>query len=650
MDFRTDRSVDISYTEPDNRGRRPRLLSAALALCLLAAAGPVAGNALLTIVVVDAESGEQTPARCSVIDSLGYSRFPYMYVSLYHTYGEGYFYCDGDFTLSVPTGPTIVRIAKGPEYYPYIDTLTIHGDTTVTRSMERIVDMRESGWYSGDVEIHIDHVGGIFNLDPSDAHWMGLAEDLHFVNCLDNGFWFTGASDTVSTEDCVVYMSEELRNHVYGHCALPGLKSLVEPVWGSWDWLLMDVADSVHAQDGPLMICSHPVTTYDFDQIEDWPGSGLAREMPVDVIYGKIDAIEVMSYSNINGGVELDMWYKLLNCGFRMPPCAGSDAAINRAGDAPIGGFRVYVEHKGGRPDIYQWLEGIAAGRTFVTNGPLFTEFRMLGSLGIGDSLYVNGNTYEVFLDVTAECAFPMDRVDIVMNGRVVDTLLPEGDPRVISGSSNFSIYSSCWIAAMAVGPAGEWVTIGDELFAHTGPFYFDMNGEHIRTRESAVFFMEWVDSLIGLAADKGEWITPEDSIRAFSEFGAAREWYANLVDIITGTEDSPSGSLPAAPVITVHPNPFSCSAEIRFEVNPVTDGSEERYISQGAAQATDVAIYDVSGRLVRRLAAGGIPAGRRSITWDGRNDAGKMAASGIYFCRVRNGSTEVSAKILLVR
>jgi hypothetical protein len=445
-------------------------------------------------------------------------------------------------------------------------------------------------------------------------------------------------------------MSEELRNNVYGHCALPGLRSLIEPVWASWDWLLMDVADSVHAQDGPLMICSHPVTTYDFDQIEDWPGSGLARELPVDVIYGKIDAIEVMSYSNIDGGVELDMWYKLLNCGFRMPPCAGSDAAINRAGDAPIGGFRVYVEHKGGSPDIYQWLEGIAAGRTFVTNGPLFTEFRILGSLGIGDSLYGNGNTYEIILDVTAECAFPMDRVDIVMNGRVVDTLLPEGDPRVISGSSNLFIYKSCWIAAMAVGPAGEWVTIGDELFAHTGPFYFDMNGEHIRTRESAVFFMEWVDSLIGLASDKGEWNTPEDSIRAFYEFGAAREWYANLVDITTGTEDLPGGSLPAAPVITVHPNPFSCSAEIRFEVSPAPDGSEERYISQGVASATDVAIYDVSGRLVRRLAAGVIPAGQRSITWDGRNDAGKMATSGIYFCRVRSGSTELSAKILLVR
>lgn len=651
MNFRIDRSLNITDTTAGSRKHCSRLPAVVLAFCLLAAAGPAAGNVLLTVVVIDAKNGEQTPARCSVIDRLGQSRFPYIYTSLYHAYGEGYFYCDGDFILSVPTGQTIVRIAKGPEYYPCIDTLTIHGDTTVTCSMERLVDMRERGWYSGDVEVHIAHEGGIYNLDPSDAHWMGLAEDLHFVNCLDNGFWFTGASDAVSTENCVVYMSEELRNHVYGHCALPGLRSLIEPDWGSWGWLLMDVADSVHVQDGPLMICSHPVTTYDFDQIEGWPGSGLGRELPVDVIYGKVDALEVMSYSNIDGGIELDMWYELLNCGFRMPACAGSDAAVNRYFDAPMGGFRVYVEHEGGTPDIYQWLEGLAAGRTYITNGPLFTEFNMLGSWGIGDSLDIYKNKYKIILDVTAECAFPMDRVDIVMNGRVVDTLLPDGDPRIISGRSNFFIYESCWIAARASGPAGEWVTIGDELFAHTGPFYFDMNGEHIRRRESVIFFTEWIDSLIGLAAEKGDWRTPEDSIRALSEFVAAREWYVNLLDIATGTEEPAGRLLPASPVITVHPNPFSGSTEIRFQVFTASAGGEDAFISSGVDETgTEVFIYDVTGRLVRRLKTGGIPAGQSSVTWDGKNDAGKMAASGIYFCRVKSGGTESSVKMLLVR
>lgn len=622
-----------------------------LLICLAVVAGPAYGDAVLTVNITDADSGDPVAARCSVFDSLGQSWYPYIYRSLYHTYEEGYFYGDGDFALSVPGGRTIIRIARGPEYYPLIDTLMIYGDTTVTRSIERFVDMRGAGWYSGDVEVHIDHIGGLFNLDPADAHWIGRAEDLHFVNCLDNGFYFTGEKDTVSTEDCVVYMSEELRSFVYGHCALPGLKRLIEPFSPGWATLLMDVADSVHVQVGPLMICSHPVTTDDFYQIEDWPGSGLGRELPVDVISGRVDALEVMSYSNLNGGIELDMWYKLLNCGFRMPPCAGSDAAVNRSGDAPMGGFRVYVEHEGGAPDIYQWLDGMAAGRAFVTNGPLFTEFDMLGSWGMGDSLDVYRNTYKIVLDVTAECAFPMDRVDIVMNGRVVDTILPDGDSRVISGRSKFFIYESCWIAAMASGPAGDWVTIGDELFAHTGPFYFDYDGEHVCRTESVIFFAEWVDSLIALTLEKGEWVDPGDSISALERLIAAREWYLNLLGITTGTEEISAGAVPAAPVMIVHPNPFSDSAEISFEAVPDLEAGGGASMSPSAdAAGKELTIYDLSGRTVRRLSIGAAASGRYSVTWDGRNDAGKEAASGIYFCRFRNGSAGSSAKMLLIR
>ncbi len=651
MDFRPRLSFRKDRTVSRSREHRSRLLSPAVLLCLSAAVAPALGGPILTVLVVDSGSGELVPARCSVVDSLGQSRFPYIYSSLYHTYGGGYFYADGDFAFSVPGGRTVIRIARGPEYYPYVDTLTILGDTTVTCELERFVDMRGAGWYSGDVEVHIDHIGGIYNLDPADAHWVGRAENLDFVNCLDNGFHFTGGPDPVSTEDCIVYMSEELRSFVYGHCALPGLKGLVLPSSTGWGTLLMDVADSVHAQDGPLMIYSHPVTTHDYDQIEDWPGSGLGRELPVDVIQGKVDAVEVMSYSNVDGGIELDMWYALLNCGFRMPPCAGSDAAVNRYTDAPMGGFRVYVEHEGDTPDIYQWLDGISAGRTFVTNGPLFTEFDMLGSWGIGDSLYIFRNTYKIILDLTAVCAFPMDRVDILMNGRVVDTLVPGGDPRVISGRSEFFIFESCWIAAMACGPAVEWVTVGDRLFAHTGAFYFDYDGEHIHKREAVLFLAERVDSLIDLALEKGEWAAPEDSIRLFDELYAAKSWYMDLMGVTSGTEDHDGNTVPPALSVTVYPNPFSGSAEISFNASFPLGGGRSALMSPGPVPVKpEVTVYDLSGRPVRRLLPGEAEGGRFQVTWDGRNDAGRPAASGIYFCRVRSGEMESSAKMLLIR
>ena len=66
----------------------------------------------MTVVVTDGEGGEQVPARCSVIDSLGQSRYPDMYKSLYHTCEDAYFYSSGQFALLVPEGPTIVRVAR----------------------------------------------------------------------------------------------------------------------------------------------------------------------------------------------------------------------------------------------------------------------------------------------------------------------------------------------------------------------------------------------------------------------------------------------------------------------------------------------------------------------------------------------------------
>jgi hypothetical protein len=604
----------------------------------------------MTVEVIDAESEEPVSTRCCVIDANGVKRYPYRHHSLYHSHGDGYFYCDGDFTLSVPTGPTVVRIARGPEYYPSLDTLTIHGDTTVTVTLARMIDMRHEGWYSGDVHVHINHEGGLYYLDAGHAHWMGTAEDLHFVNCLDNGYLFTGAPDPVSTSDCTVYMSEELRSNVYGHCSLPGLKSLIEPTSTSWETLLMDVADSVHAQSGPLIISAHPISTYDFDHIEDWPGSGLARELPIDVIYGKFDALEVLCYSNVDEGVELDLWYHLLNCGFRMPPAAGTDAAVNRQEDGPMGGFRSYVEYDTGAPDIYQWLGGLAAGRSFITNGPLFTDFTAAGSMGAGDSLVVYGGSYEVELEVSACCAFPLDGIEIVVNGEVVDEILPSGDPRSISGMSSFTVSESCWIAARAHGPAGEWVTIGSELLAHTGPFYLVLFGERILKEESAEYFVEWIDSLIALAEEKGIWNSPADSIRAFDEFTAARNWYAGLISTTSVEGDYLADAVPAAPLLTAHPNPFSNSTEIRIEPPPAKGTSYAALPQKGAAGRAVLIIYDVSGRVVRRLETAADPASVRSVVWDGRNDAGNAVASGIYFCRTAGSYPESSLKMLLIR
>jgi flagellar hook assembly protein FlgD len=46
--------------------------------------------------------------------------------------------------------------------------------------------------------------------------------------------------------------------------------------------------------------------------------------------------------------------------------------------------------------------------------------------------------------------------------------------------------------------------------------------------------------------------------------------------------------------------------------------------------------VYDVSGRLVRRIDSGVYPAGHRVATWDGRDEHGRDVAPGIYFVQAK--------------
>ena len=60
------------------------------------------------------------------------------------------------------------------------------------------------------------------------------------------------------------------------------------------------------------------------------------------------------------------MYYALLNCGYCMRPSAGTANGVH---PVPLGHSRVYVKIDGAFT-YERWLEGLRAGRSFVTNGP----------------------------------------------------------------------------------------------------------------------------------------------------------------------------------------------------------------------------------------------------------------------------------------
>jgi hypothetical protein len=82
-------------------------------------------------------------------------------------------------------------------------------------------------------------------------------------------------------------------------------------------------------------------------------------------------------------------------------------------------------------------------------------------------------------------------------------------------------------------------------------------------------------------------------------------------------------------------PNPFKPQTVIEYNIPRTCQVS--------------LAIYDATGRLVRRLAESPQEAGRHVILWDGRDDANQPVTSGVYFCRlIANNKVEVRRIIRL--
>jgi len=83
-------------------------------------------------------------------------------------------------------------------------------------------------------------------------------------------------------------------------------------------------------------------------------------------------------------------------------------------------------------------------------------------------------------------------------------------------------------------------------------------------------------------------------------------------------------------------PNPFNPITEIKFSVP--RDGH------------VDLAVYDLGGRRIRTLVSENMAAGEGSVTWDGHDDAGQMAPSGMYFYKYVTDGSVISKKMTLVK
>lgn len=101
---------------------------------------------------------------------------------------------------------------------------------------------------------------------------------------------------------------------------------------------------------------------------------------------------------------------------------------------------------------------------------------------------------------------------------------------------------------------------------------------------------------------------------------------------------------------VGVAPGPQGPGA-VRLRASPNPSRSPTRLeVETAAAGFQELGICDLLGREVCRLESGWFDAGRRTVAWDGRDDAGVAQAPGVYFARLRTSAGMLRTAIVRLR
>jgi TolB protein len=492
---------------------------------------PVAARVFVT--AADARSYAPEDAWMQADDSFTRSERPFE---------AHYFDTTGKSEITVPAGESEVDVMRGFEHHFERHKVEVKAGETkqLTVRMVRLFVAADAttDWISGDVHVHMNY-GGVYRNAPKHLVEQAAAENLSIIENLvvnkeqrfpDIGS-FSPHVDAASTSKQLLLHGQEFHTSYWGHLGLlhltdhvilPGYAGYPNTAAASLYPTNADVADMAHAQ-GALVGYVHP-----FDATPDpLKDDSLTHELPVDVALGKVDYIEVVGFSDHKSTAEV--WYRLLNCGFRLPTAAGTDFMGNYASlRGPVGLNRVYAEVPYGSLKIEPWLAAIRAGRTFATNGPLL-RFSLGGQPVGGEVKLENARNQDVHFSAEMFSIAPVDHLQIVCNGKIAKELPIEADRASAHIDGTIPLTSSGWCVLRAFSDKAEYPILDLYPYATTSPIYINLRGAPLESPADAAYFVAWVDRLIAAANQNTSWNTESEKQSVLTMFEEAKKKYEAL-------------------------------------------------------------------------------------------------------------------------
>lgn len=390
--------------------------------------------------------------------------------------GPVYFYADGRLSLQLPEGDYRIVATRGPFSLPESRAVRVRGGESASAALDiaRIWDARGAGFASADHHGHLNG-SGVNELDLPDLLPLMQGEDLDFAAPMAwnqyNRFIDAGRIGDKATalDGTSAWLTQEVRSDYHGHIGMIGATRAfspwffgpANPVYGNRD-LHNGLVNPFARAQGALATYVHAVGA-DSDPFADLAANGLPYELVVDGVLSDGMGLELVCQWTSPLGTA-HAWYRFLNIGRAMPATSGTDMMANFYRVPAIGTARAYVPAAEGRDGYASAVEQVRSGKGFVTTGPaLLFE---VGSQEPGGVVKQGERAWSIDL-VSVR---PVERVEIVVNGQVVQTF----DGFAGSGRKQYSgkvdLPPGGWIAARAVGGETGWPIMSYAHFAHTQP------------------------------------------------------------------------------------------------------------------------------------------------------------------------------------
>lgn len=509
-------------------------------------------QAQLVLDIVD-EHGARTPARVAVLAGDGRAYAPdaaWMHADdgfdrALQAAETHYFHCAPPCALDLPAGKASIWVQHGFAYAPWREDMRLaaHRETRVRAELQpqRLPDAF-GRFISADLHIHMNY-GGHYRNTPAHLAAQARAEDLDLAWDLvvnkEERFpdiaAFRSDPDPASTPRTLVLHGQEYHTSFWGHLGLLNLGDhLLMPGFSAYRHTALAspyptngaIADLAHAQ-GALVGYVHP-----FDTLPDPAHDAvLSNELPADVIQGKVDYIEIVGFSDHKATAQV--WYRLLNLGFRLPAGAGTDAMANYASlRGPVGLNRVFLD-TGGQRDRAAAMAALKGGHGFASNGPLLGL--LLDGAKPGAQLAPGRHHYRVAL----RSPVAVDHLELVHNGQVVKAFTLSGDRRHLDAEGDLDLDGG-WVLLRAWNDGADPEVLDLYPYATTNPVWL---GDHVRApgaREDAAWFARWMDRTIEAAAARDDYNSAEEKRATLDELGRARDAYRALAAGSPSTEATP--------------------------------------------------------------------------------------------------------------